>query len=99
MPAGKGTQQIKRAILEKLHADYGIDEWDLTSAELEIVPAGPARDLGFDRSMLLGYGHDDRASAYPAIRAIVDQDETPRNTRPWSCFAIRKRLAPSAAPG
>jgi aspartyl aminopeptidase len=80
MPAGKGTQQIKRAILEKLHADYGIDEWDLTSAELEIVPAGPARDLGFDRSMLLGYGHDDRASAYPAIRAIVDQDETPEYT-------------------
>lgn len=80
IPAKSGSNQVRTAILEKLHGDYGIDEWDLTSAELEIVPAGPARDMGFDRSLLLGYGHDDRASAYPAMRAILDQTQVPQHT-------------------
>jgi aspartyl aminopeptidase len=73
-------KQIKLRILQLLHEKYGIDEWDLTSAELELVPAGPARDLGLDRSMILGYGHDDRASAYTGLRAILDNRGTPTHT-------------------
>ena len=81
IPASKGEgKQIKLKILELLNEKYGIDEWDLTSAELEIVPAGPARDLGLDRSMVLGYGHDDRASAYTGLRAIIDNRGTPQHT-------------------
>jgi aspartyl aminopeptidase len=75
-----GNGGVKGQIMRVLHERYGIDEWDLTSAELEIVPAGPARDLGFDRSMLLGYGHDDRVSAYTALRAILDQKRAPTYT-------------------
>ena len=58
---------------------YGIEEEDLLSAELEVVPAGPARDLGFDRSMVLGYGHDDRACAYPSLIAQLDCDTPARS--------------------
>ena len=49
-----------------------VEEEDFISAELEIVPAGPARDLGLDRSMIIGYGHDDRVCAYTSLRAILD---------------------------
>ncbi len=58
---------------------YGIEEADLLSAELEIVPAGPARDMGFDRSMILGYGHDDRSCSYPSLIAQLECD-TPART-------------------
>ncbi len=63
---------VKESLLTILEEMYGIKEDDFESAELEIVPAGPARDAGFDRSMILGYGHDDRVCAYPSFRAIVD---------------------------
>ena len=57
----------------KILADaYGVEEDDLLSAELEIVPAGRARDLGFDRSMILGYGHDDRVCAFTSLFAMLD---------------------------
>jgi aspartyl aminopeptidase len=71
---------IKVKVLEILHKKYGFDEADLTSAELELVPAGPARDLGIDRSMILAYGHDDRVSAYTAIRGLLDLKRTPEYT-------------------
>ncbi len=73
-------EKVKLNILRLLHERYGIDECDFTSAELELVPAGAARDLGFDRSMLLGYGHDDRVSAYTGIRALLDLPDIPKTT-------------------
>ena len=60
---------VKAFALALLAEKYGIAEEDFLSAELEVVPAGPCRDLGFDRSMLLGYGHDDSACAYPSLAA------------------------------
>jgi len=71
---------VKRGLLHILAERYGIDEEDLISAELEIVPAGPARDQGFDRSMILGYGHDDRSCSYPSLRAQIELDEIPERT-------------------
>ena len=69
---GEGKENIKTAILEKLHTQYGLIEEDFISAELEAVPAFGARDLGFDRSMIAGYGQDDRASVFAALQAILE---------------------------
>ena len=63
---------VKKGILDILKRDYGIEEEDFISAELEVVPAGPARDAGFDRSMILAYGHDDRVCAYPSMKAMLN---------------------------
>ncbi len=76
----KTKEPIKRRILDWLRAEYGICEEDLASAELEFVPAGSARECGLDRSMILGYGQDDRICAYAALRAILDLDRTPDRT-------------------
>ena len=65
-------EPVKAMVLQILKEKYGIEETDFLSAELEIVPAGAARDCGFDRSMVLGYGQDDRACAYPSLRAQID---------------------------
>ena len=62
---------IKLAAMQLLHERYGIVEADLISAELEIVPAGQARDVGFDRALVGAYGHDDRASAFASLKAIL----------------------------
>jgi aspartyl aminopeptidase len=62
--------RFKLALLEYLNRTYGINEEDLISAELEAVPAWPARDVGFDRSFVGGYGQDDRVCAFTALRAI-----------------------------
>ena len=69
--SGKLSGAVKRGIMAILKDLYGIEEEDFLSAELEIVPAGKARDAGFDRSMILGYGHDDRVCAYPSMKAIL----------------------------
>jgi aspartyl aminopeptidase len=63
--------RVKANILEILSKEYGIDEKDFLSAEIEVVPAGEARDYGFDRSMIMGYGHDDRVCAYPSFEAML----------------------------
>lgn len=68
----EAKEAVKDSLLKILEEMYGIKEDDFESAELEVVPAGPARDAGFDRSMILGYGQDDRVCAYPSFRAIVD---------------------------
>lgn len=65
---------VKANILQMLEEKYGITEEDFLSAELEIVPAGPARDYGLDRSMIAGYGHDDRVCAYTSLRAVIDEE-------------------------
>ena len=75
---GKLSGAVKRGILAILKDQYGIEEEDFISAELEIVPAGKARDAGFDRSMILAYGHDDRVCAYPSFRAIAEAGDLKR---------------------
>jgi len=57
-----------------------VEEEDFLSAELEIVPAGKAREVGFDRSMIAAYGHDDRVCAYPSMQAVLDFEGTPKYT-------------------
>ena len=76
---GDFKEKIKTAILEKLHADYGITEQDFISAELEAVPAFRPRDIGFDRSLIGAYGQDDRICAYAALQAILDM-KNPEHT-------------------
>ena len=70
----KVKEKVKLNILSILNKRYGIVEEDFQSAELEIVPAQKARDVGFDKSMIGGYGQDDRVCAYPALRALLDID-------------------------
>ena len=67
----EGSDLVKLRIMQLLNEKYGITEQDFLSAELEAVPAGKSRDLGFDRSMIGGYGHDDRVCAYPALSALL----------------------------
>ena len=69
---GSEKEAIEENILKILNSKYGIIEEDLLSAEIEIVPAGKARDLGLDRSMVLAYGHDDRVCSYGAVKALID---------------------------
>lgn len=66
----EGEQLYKLNIMKILNEQYGLIESDLISAELEFVPAFPAADIGFDRSMVGAYGHDDRVCAYPALQAL-----------------------------
>lgn len=75
-----GKEAVKKAVLRILNENYGIDEKDFESAELEIVPAGRSRDAGFDRSMILGYGQDDRACAYPSFRAQIETHDLKRTS-------------------
>lgn len=70
---------VKASILKILKDEYNIDEEDFVSAELEVVPAGKAREAGFDRSLILSYGHDDRCCAYPSAVAMFDV-ESPKKT-------------------
>ncbi len=73
------ADSIKLRTLYLLHEKYGITEEDFLSAELSCVPAAKARDIGFDRSMIGAYGHDDRVCAYPALTALF-ACEAPRHT-------------------
>jgi len=68
----KGKDGVKMGILELLNKKYGITEEDLVSADLEIVPAGEARNVGFDGSLIGGYGQDDRVCAYTATMALLE---------------------------
>ena len=70
--AGEEKEAVKAGVMKLLAEQYGIEEEDFFSAELEIVPAGPARDYGMDRSMIMGYGHDDRVCAYTSLIAMLD---------------------------
>lgn len=77
---GEEKEPVKAMLLKLLSEKYGLDEEDLLSAEIEAVPAGKTRDFGLDRSMLLGYGHDDRVCAYASLEAIFSMAETPKYT-------------------
>ena len=80
-------EAVKKNILAILKEKYGIEEEDFLSAELEAVPAGHARDYGLDRSMIMGYGHDDRVCAYPSLIALLN---TPQVTRTGVCILVDK---------
>ena len=73
------AENVKLNIMNILFEKYGINEADFLSAELEVVPAFKACDIGFDRSMIGAYGHDDRVCAYPALMALIDA-EAPEHT-------------------
>ncbi|MFA6583513.1 MAG: aminopeptidase [Elusimicrobiaceae bacterium] len=73
-------QKVKAYVLRYLNEQYGVREADFTSAELEIVPAGEPRELGFDRSLIIGYGHDDRVCAFAALQALLDMNGVPEYT-------------------
>jgi len=75
----EGSDRVKYAVLKILNEKYGIVEEDFLSAELEVIPSLPARDAGLDRSMIAGYGHDDRVCSYAELKAIIDID-TPEKT-------------------
>ena len=68
----KAKDAVKTNVLNILKEQYDIEEEDFLSAEIEVVPAGKARDYGFDRSMVMGYGHDDRVCAYPSFAAVLE---------------------------
>ena len=70
----QAKEAVKKNILALLKEKYGIEEEDFISAELEAVPTGPARDYGIDRSMIMGYGHDDKVCAYPSLAALLNAD-------------------------
>lgn len=71
---------VKAYILDLLKEKYDIEEDDFISSEIEVVPAGKARDYGLDRSMIMGYGHDDKVCAYTSLRAVLDFEGTPDRT-------------------
>lgn len=73
-------ESVKAGILKILKDSYDVEEDDFISAELEIVPAGKARDLGFDRSMVIAYGQDDRICAFTSLMAQLALSETPKRT-------------------
>ncbi len=81
---GEEREPVKKAVLGLLREQYGLEEEDFISAEIEVVPAFKARDVGIDRSMVGAYGQDDRASAYPLLAAMVDLDEEPA----WPVLAV-----------
>lgn len=84
---GEEKDSVKMGVLSYLYTEYGITEEDLLSAELCIVPAARARDVGFDRSMICAYGHDDCVCAYPSITALIDSEDT---THTSMCLLVDK---------
>lgn len=83
----KAKEVVKAGILDILKDSYGIEEEDFLSAELEIVPAGRAREAGFDRSMILAYGQDDRVCAFTSLRAMLDLKDIDRTV---CCILVDK---------
>ena len=76
-------EAVKNGILKILKESYGIEEEDFLSAELEIVPAGKARDCGFDRSMVAAYGQDDRVCGYTSLEALLETEP-----QPYTCCCL-----------
>lgn len=94
---GEEKDAVKAAILKFLKDEYDIEEDDFISAELEAVPAGRAREAGFDRSMILGYGHDDRCCAYPSAVAMLDVPEV--KTTACGLFVDKEEIGSVGATG
>ncbi|MBN1467137.1 MAG: aminopeptidase [Fusobacteriaceae bacterium] len=81
-------EKVKYAVLEKLNEKYGMVEEDFISAELQIVPAFKAKDVGLDRAIVGAYGHDDRICGFTSLKAIIDLDEVPNRTS--ICYIVDK---------
>ena len=88
IPNSEEKDPVKANLLKLLKENYDFEEEDLLSAELEIVPAGKARDYGLDRSMVAGYGHDDRVCAFTSLKAILDVEGEFENT--LCCILVDK---------
>ncbi len=86
---GKGSEKdaVKKGILDILKKSYDMEEEDFISAELEVVPAGKAREAGFDRSMILAYGQDDRVCAFSSLKAMLEIGQTARTA---CCILVDK---------
>ena len=80
-------ENVKKYVLDLLKEKYDIEEDDFISAEIEVVPSGKARDYGLDRSMVMGYGHDDRICAYTSLMALLDMKEVDRTA---CCILVDK---------
>ena len=80
LPDDKKKEAVKENILKLLKEKYDVEEEDFLSAELEIVPAGKARDCGLDRSMVAGYGQDDRVCAYTSFLAMLEMEDPKRTS-------------------
>lgn len=87
-PTDKEADAVKKYTLSLLEEKYGITEDDFLSAEIEVVPAGVARDLGFDRSMVLGYGQDDRVCSYTSLRAQMALCDEPQFVPDRTCVCV-----------
>ncbi len=85
--AGEEKDAVKAHMLKLLKEKYDIEEEDFLSAELEIVPAGKARESGLDRSMIMAYGQDDRVCAFTSLAAILDMDQVERTS---CCILVDK---------
>ena len=85
---GEEKEPVKAMLLKILKDKYDIEEEDMLSAEIEAVPAGKTRDFGLDRSMIMGYGHDDRVCAYASLEALLNLKETPDYT--CCCLMVDK---------
>lgn len=84
---GEEENKVKANILRILKENYDIEEEDFLSAEIEVVPSGKARDCGLDRSMVMGYGHDDRVCAYTSLAAILEVESCQYTN---CCFLVDK---------
>lgn len=84
---GEEKDAVKANILKLLEEKYGMEEDDFLSAEIEVVPAGQARDCGLDRSMIAGYGHDDRVCAFPSFQALIESEVCDRTS---CCILVDK---------
>ena len=82
-----GKDAVKKGILNILKENYDMDEEDFISAELEVVPAGKAREAGFDRSMILSYGQDDRVCAFTSLKAMLEMKSVERTA---CCLLVDK---------
>lgn len=83
----KSQKSVKKLVLKLLKDKYGIEEKDFESAEIEVVPAGLSRDLGFDRSLILGYGQDDRSCAFTSFAALIESEAKKRTN---VCLCVDK---------
>lgn len=99
LPLGNSEvkERFKLAVIHYLHEKYGMTEEDFSSAELEVVPAGKARDLGFDRSMIGAYGQDDRTSVYTSLEAILSLENVTETA--VACFYDKEEIGSDGSTG
>ena len=98
LPDDEGGDSVKLAVMMFLNREYGVTEEDFLSAELIMTPAAKARELGFDRSMIAAFGHDDRSCSYAALDALLSLEETPEYTA-VCCLADKEEIGSMGVTG